>query len=138
MFGSRLGRSLIVAFLCAACGGPLRYQVPSTPSAPGADAEIVAQVNEEQRQTQLNVEVENLPPPSRVEASSQHYVAWYRRDASVTWSRVAALSYEADSREAELVGSVPELKFDFEITAEPLADAASPSASVVFSQKIGE
>jgi hypothetical protein len=133
-----LKRNIILVCLCAACGGPLKYHVASGPRAPGADADIVAQVNEEQNQTQLDVEISNLPPPDRVEASSQHYVAWYRRDSKVTWTRVAALAYEADAREAKLIGSVPEKSFELSITAEPDAAAVSPSPSVVFSQAIGE
>jgi hypothetical protein len=135
---ARLKRNIILVCLCAACGGPLKYHVTSSPQAPGADADIVAHVNEEQNQTQLDVEISNLPPPDRVEASSQHYVAWYRRDSKVTWSRVAALAYEPDSREAKLIGSVPEKSFELSITAEPDAAAVSPSPSVVFAQAIGE
>src|SRR5688572_14318031 len=135
---ARLQRNIIWVCLCAACGGPLKYQVPSNASAPGADASIEALVNEDQNQTQLDVEITNLPPPDRVEASSQHYVAWYRRDSNVTWTRVAALAYEPDSREAKLVGSVPEKRFELTITAEPDAAAVSPSPSVVFAQAIGE
>ena len=134
----RVGQTIILIYLCAACGGPLKYHVPSGPSAPGADADIVAHVHEDQNQTQLDVEITNLPPPDRVEASSQHYVAWYRRDSGVTWSRVAALAYEPDAREAKLIGSVPEKSFELTITAEPNADAVSPSANVVFAQAIGD
>jgi hypothetical protein len=135
---ARLKRNVILVCFCAACGGPLKYHVPSNAAAPGADADIVAHVNEDQNQTQLDVEITNLPPPDRVEASSQHYVAWYRRDSGVTWTRVAALAYEPDSREAKLIGSVPEKRFELSITAEPDAAAVSPSPSVVFAQAIGE
>jgi len=131
-------RLLCLAVLCVSCGGPLEYVTPSSGNVAGADAKIKANVNEKRKQTQLEVAVTNLPPPERVDASSQHYVAWYRRDATVVWTRVAALAYEPDSREGQLVGSVPEAKFEFEITAEPVADAASPSPQVVFVQAIGD
>ncbi|HKO93433.1 MAG TPA: hypothetical protein VJU61_19905 [Polyangiaceae bacterium] len=135
-FGFR--EALCALAVCFACGGPLKYQVASSPTAPGADAEIVADVNEDTKQTNLTVEVKNLPPAERVEESSQHYVAWYRKDSGAVWTRMAALAYEPDSREARMSGSVPELAFQFEITAEPEADAASPSSSVVFSQEVGD
>jgi hypothetical protein len=132
-----LRRRLGLVLLCLSCGGPLRYETKSTAQVPGADARIEANVNEEQRQTQLTVQITNLPPPDRVEASSQHYVAWYRRGPESVWTRVAALAYEADSREANLQGSVPEVKFMLEITAEPTPDVAAPSPNVVFAQGIG-
>jgi hypothetical protein len=127
----------IVFALCAACGGPLRYQVASTGKAPGADAKIEAEVSEQQGQTHLTIAIKNLAPPDRVAPSSQHYVAWYRQGPDKVWARVAALAYEAETREATLDGSVPEKEFEFEITAEPSVDVASPSPNVVFVQGIG-
>lgn len=133
-----LQRATCLALVCLACGGPLRYQTPSTGSVPGADADIEADVNEQQRQTRLTVDITNLPPPDRVEGSSQHYVAWYRRGPDAMWARVAALAYEPETREARLESAVPELKFVLEITAEPTVDSVSPSPHVVFVQEIGE
>lgn len=128
---------IIVLVACVACGGPLRYQTASTGKAPGADAEIEADVSEQQGQTRLSVSIKNLPPPDRVAPDSQHYVAWYRASSRGIWQRVAALAYEAETREASLIGSVPEKQFEFEITAEPAIDVASPSPNVVFVQGIG-
>lgn len=133
----KLGRVLHVLVLSVACGGPLRYQTQSTGNAPGADAQIEADVNPEQRLTQLTVEIKNLPPPERVEPSGQHYMAWYRTNANVAWTRIGALEYEADAREAKLVSSVPELQFDLEITVEPSTNVASPSPHVVLAQVVG-
>jgi hypothetical protein len=128
---------ILVLAACAACGGPLRYQTASTGKAPGADAEIEADVSEQQGQTRLTVSVKNLPPPDRVSPDGQHYVAWYRPGPKGVWQRVAALAYEAEAREGTLVCSVPEKQFEFEITAEPAIHVASPSANVVFVQGIG-
>ena len=128
---------IVLLVACAACGGPLRYQTASTGKAPGADAEIEADVSEQQGQTRLSVAIKNLPPPDRIAPESQHYVAWYRPGPKAIWQRVAALAYEAETREATLVGSVPEKEFEFEITAEPEVNVASPSPNVGFVQGIG-
>jgi hypothetical protein len=130
--------ALAACFSFFACGGPLEYKVASNPSAPGADAHIVADVREDQQQTQLNVEIVNLPPPERVDQAATQYVAWYRKDSGQVWSRIAVLSYEADTREASLVSAVPETEFELEITAEPGADVGSPSPTVVFSQLVAK
>lgn len=131
-------RALALCSLLLGCGGPLKYQTNSTSQVPGADAHIVADVRDDEQQTQLTVEVTNLPPPERVHEEGKHYIAWYRKDSGKAWSRVAVLTYEPDSREGRLVSAVPEVAFDFEITAEPDADAVSPSATVVFSQPVGD
>lgn len=127
----------IVALTLAACGGPLEYQSISSPRAPGADASITADVQEKQHQTELRMEIENLPPAERVDEGSQHYVAWYRRDKEETWTRIAGLDYEEDSREATLQTAVPETSFDLWVTTEKDLDAVAPSPSVVFQQRVG-
>ncbi|HTV21341.1 MAG TPA: hypothetical protein VMG12_21790 [Polyangiaceae bacterium] len=126
-----------VAGLLAACGGPLKYEAISSPRAPGADASITADVREDQHQTELRLEIENLPPADRVEAGDEHYVAWYRRDAKETWKRIAGLEYEGDSREAVLQTAVPETSFELWVTTEKDLDVVSPSPSIVFEQRIG-
>jgi hypothetical protein len=127
----------LLGVLLAACGGPLKYDVVSTPRAPGADAHIVATVNESQHQTQLELTVENLAPPERVASSATTYIVWYRTDSGKQWARVAGLNYDADSRSGELKGSVPEIQFEMEISAEDSIEAASPSPHIVFAQTIG-
>jgi hypothetical protein len=129
---------LATCFWLFACGGPLEYKVASNPSAPGADAHIVADVREGEQQTQLNVEIVNLPPPERVDQAATQYVAWYRKDSGQVWSRIAVLAYEADTREASLVSAVPATNFELEITAEAGPDVGSPSPTVVFSQLVAK
>jgi hypothetical protein len=123
--------------MLVACGGPLEYQSISSPLAPGADATITADVQKEQHQTDLRLEIENLPPAGRVEAGSEHYVAWYRRDEDETWKRIAGLAYEEDARQATLQSAVPETSFDLWVTTEKDVDAVSPSPNVVFRQRVG-
>lgn len=127
----------MVAGMLAACGGPLKYEAISSPRAPGADASITADVRKGEHQTELTLEIENLPPADRVDPGSQHYVAWYRRDTEQTWKRIAGLDYEVDSREARLQSAVPETAFDLWVTTEKELDAVSPSPNVVFQQHVG-
>ncbi|MGC4063254.1 MAG: hypothetical protein QM784_01100 [Polyangiaceae bacterium] len=127
---------LPIFIVMTACGGPLKYQVASSPAAPGADARLVADISEEQNQTKLNVEVVSLAPPNRVSEDAKSYVVWYRGNESKSWNRVGALRYDEDDRTGEFEGTVPATAFDFEISAEPDVDGASPSAVVVFSQRV--
>ena len=133
---TKLTFSLCLAVLLAACGGPLKYQVASSPRAPGADAKIVADVSADQGQTQLEVEIKNLAPPGRVTQNAKDYVVWYRKNSSATWARVGGLKYDEGSREGTLTGSVPEIAFDLSVTAEESDGPASPSADVVVSQRV--
>jgi hypothetical protein len=126
------------ALLAVACGGPLKYQVPSSAKAPGADAKVVADVAEDQGQTRVEIEVTNLAPPERVNPNAKVFVAWYRKGPSAIWSRIGGLKYDEGDREGSLAGSVPEIAFDLTISAEATEAPASPSADVVLSQRVQE
>jgi hypothetical protein len=129
---------LLTALVLGACGGPLKYSVASSAVAPGADANIVADVNDAQNQTQLEVTIKNLVPAERIKDGMKSYTAWYRRDSGASWSRVGGVKYDTGSRGAKLSGSVPERAFDFSITAEESDAPVSPSPSVVFSQRVAK
>lgn len=130
--------SLLAALFLVACGGPLKYDVASTPKAPGADAHIVADVQAEQNKTDLEVTVEHLAPPDRVAPGSVAYVAWYRKDDKAVWGRIGGLAYDADGRKGTFTGSVPETAFDFAVTGEKNDAPASPSPEVVLTQRIAK
>ena len=129
---------LLAALMLGGCGGPLKYTVPSSAVAPGADAKIVADVNDAQNQTRLDVTISNLVPAERIKEGMKSYTAWYRKDSGGTWSRIGGLKYDAGSRGAKVEGSVPERAFDFSVTAEETDAPASPSPSVVFSQRVAK
>jgi len=131
-----LSFALFLPLLLAACGGPLKYSVPSTSRAPGADAKIVADVAPGQGQTRLEMAVANLAPPARVAEKATAYVAWYRKNSSATWSRVGGLAYDEGDRQGKLSGSVPEIAFDLAVTAEQSDSPASPSPDVILAQRV--
>jgi hypothetical protein len=116
--------------------GTLKYNVPSSSLAPGADAKVVAEVKKNQHQTMLEVEASNLVPPSRVQPDGVQYVAWYRHDPSGAWNRIGTLDYDEDARRAIVAGSVPETAFDLQISVEPGILPSSPSPQVLFSQRV--
>jgi hypothetical protein len=128
--------ALVVVLGAAACG-PLKYEIKGTPQAVGADAVVTADVKKEQNFTLVEVKAKNLPPPERVMAGSTHFIAWQRKGSDGTWSRIGTLVYDEAGRTGALTATVPELRFDLEVTAEQQDAPASPSAEVVFFQKVG-
>lgn len=120
----------------AACGGPLKFQVPSSKNAPGADAQIVADVKQEQGLTQLEIEARNLPPPGRVQEGATSFIVWQRKSPQAQWARLGGLQYDEDTRKGTWSGTVPETGFDLNITTEKASDVASPSGDTVFKQRV--
>lgn len=126
--------------LCAAlagCGGPLHFTPKGTPKAPGADAAITAKVDEKGSITHLSVTAEHLAPPDRLQSGGTAFVVWARKDDSATWSRIGALTYDAEGRKGALTeASVPLTAFDLIISIEEQAAPASPSPHVVITQRV--
>ncbi len=129
------GLPLVV--LLVACGGPLKYKVASSQKAPGADANIKADVSKDQHLTRLAVDAENLPPPERVTGGTRIFIIWTRKNTEAQWARVGNLRYDAAARKGMFEGTVPEVDFDLQITVEKDDGAQSPSPDMVFAQHIG-
>ncbi len=127
----------LASVLIAACGGPLKYKQATSPRAPGAETEIVADVQTKSSNTRLNVASKFLPPPATVQEKATCYVAWHRINAESVWNRVGAFNYDPSTRAGNLVDvTVPETSFDFMITAEAVPNAPTPSTDVVVMQKV--
>ena len=135
-----LGSALALAcvLVLSACGGPLKYNIPSSRLAPGADAEIVANINEDQNQSAVEFRAKNLPPPARVNPNGLFYVAWQRKNVDAPWARLGTVKFDEETRLAELMATVPEQSFDFEVSVEANEGAQSPSADIVFSQRVAK
>lgn len=133
----RLALALSLSATLLGCGGPLRYTPQGTEKAAGADALIVADINAEAVITRLDIAIKNLPPPGRLEPGGSDFVVWARKDDDAPWQRIGALKYDGDSRKGELVdASVPQTKFELIISVEKQSDPASPSPTLVVSQKV--
>jgi hypothetical protein len=126
------------ALAATACGGPLTYAVQGSNVATGADAKVVADVDEAKNQTKLAVQAENLAPPDRVSEGGKVFVLWQRKSSSGTWSRIGTLDYDADKRKGKFEGTVPEKAFDFALSVESEADVASPSGKTVFEKRVAK
>lgn len=138
-------RSLVASFVffavassAVACGGPLTYQVQASPMANGADAKVVAEVDEAKHQTKIALEAENLAPPERISDAGKVFVLWQRKGSDAAWSRIGTLDYDGDKRKGKFEGTVPEAAFDFALSVEPGADVASPSGKTVFEKRVAK
>lgn len=125
----------LVGFL-AACGGTLKYDMKGSEFSPGADGKLTADVDVERNTSKIEIEVIHLTPPERVLEGGTTYVVWARRDSSVAWVRIGALELSDEGRTGRAQLTVSESRFDLEISAEQNAASISPSAKIVFSQRV--
>ncbi|MCK6589493.1 MAG: hypothetical protein HUU21_37065 [Polyangiaceae bacterium] len=135
-------RGIAAFLLCAAmvaCGGPLRYAPHGTAKAPEADAEIVADVNEDSGFTRINLKVEHLAPPGRILAGGTTYVVWARQSDGAPWQRIGALAYDEEKRRGDLMeASVPLIAFALIVSAEKSSGPPEPSEDVVVAQEVNK
>ena len=133
-------RGLLVAlFVLAGFGcGTLKYEVPGTARAPGADAKIIAEVNKAGGNTKLEIRAENLPPPERLQPGTTTFVVWQRKSDAAPWQRIGALNYDKGKRRGTLEATAPETKFELVVTAELNASPVSPSGNIMFQQLVGK
>jgi hypothetical protein len=132
------GGLLTIVLMLAACGGPLKYSPQGTQIAAGADAEIIAHVDNKAVMSRVTINAVNLPPPDRIVEQASAFVVWARKDGG-PWQRVGALTYDKDKRKGEMIDvSVPLASFELVVTAEQQGDPPGPSKSVVFNQKVAQ
>jgi hypothetical protein len=122
--------------LLSGCGGALKYDLRGSEVSPGSDAHLVAKVNADRNITSLEFQATNLTPADRVLEGGIGYLMWTRKDSSVAWSRVGAIELAEEGRSGSAQVSVPEVAFDFLVSAEKTVAAASPSGKTVFEQRV--
>jgi|GEM_PF-458515 hypothetical protein len=126
-----------LALITAGCSGAQTYEPRSTALAPDSDATIVADISKEHGQARLTVTIEHLAPPERIASGGRHYFVWSRQSDSVPWRPVGALVYDEGDRRGELAETtVPALSFDLQVTVENTTTPATPSKSVIVSQRV--
>ncbi len=125
----------LFALLLVGCGGPSEYIVTGTERAAGTDGLVTVETIEGNRM--VTVEMEHLPPASRISESATLYVVWIKPQGG-TPSMAGRLEYDDDERSGTMRATTPHTEFELLITAETDATATSPSDIVVARQRVEE
>ncbi len=123
------------AFALVGCGGPSEYVVTGTARSAGTDGLVTVEMIEGNRM--ITVELNHLPPASRISESATLYVVWIKPTGG-TPSMAGRLEYDADDRIGTMRATTPHDTFTLLITAEADATASSPSDIVVARQEVTE
>jgi hypothetical protein len=119
----------LVAALAIACGG-VQYDVHGAERASGADGHIEIEAQDGGNHL-VNVEVENLLPPSRFGDGLTVYVVWFQAPEQQP-RRAGTLAYEEGDRAGQMTATTTDGTFELIVTGETAADTVSPSENVVF------
>lgn len=122
--------------LVAACGGPARYTPTATSRAPGLDAAMSVESDDEQSTSAIELVVEHLAPPARIRPNATAFVVFARPNPSARWTRVGVLVYEEETRVGRLQATVPLVQFELIVSTETGATASEPSEHIVLRQRV--
>ncbi len=127
---------LFAVLAVASCNRPADYALVGSADVPSVHGDVrIEKIDRDQ--LLVTVQLDELPPPSKIEAGLTHYVLWFIGSGEDP-ERQTALEYDAEA----LVGraSVPTSLRDFEmrVTAENTPEPNTPSFLLVASQQIRE
>jgi len=127
---------LFAVLAVTSCNRPADYALVGSADVPSVHGDVrIEKIDRDQ--LLVTVQLDELPPPSKIEAGLTHYVLWFVGGGEDP-ERQTALEYDAEA----LVGraSVPTSLRDFEmrVTAENTPEPNTPSFLLIASQQIRE
>jgi hypothetical protein len=125
---ARIFTFALLALGLFACGGPSEYVLTGTARSAGTDGMMI--VEDTGGNHMVTVELEHLPPPSRVSSQGQHYVVWIKPKGG-TPHVVGQLDYDEDERIGRMTATAPHAQFELIISVERVMTVSHPSEIVV-------
>jgi hypothetical protein len=127
---------LIGSSIVAGCNPPADYALVGSAYVPAAHGDIrLEKIDREQ--VLVNLRLDHLPPPERVEEGVTHYVVWFSEVGEYP-VRQQTLDYDLDTGVGQASIPTTMRRFDVRITAEQSDSPTRPSDLLVASQKIRE
>lgn len=118
--------SLAVAVFAVGCAGSASELTMNRSGAvQAAEAEVLLS-EEGNGNTEVRVQVENLPPANELSESAETYVVWAQDPESGEAHNLGALEVGKNGR-GEMETLTPLKRFDIYITAEPISSAKTPT-----------
>lgn len=128
--GHLASAGFLVMVMAASCTPNRQYAVQGAERAAGADGSIHIE-QQEGGNWMVQLEVQNLLPPSRLGEGLTTYVVWFQESGQQPM-RVGVLQYEEGDRRGEMSATTTFEAFQLILTGETEAGVPSPSEHVVF------
>jgi hypothetical protein len=124
-----------LCIVAAACGADGRFVIIGTARAPSTSG-IVEVDDIDGGSTLVNVHLEHLHPPTRLDPGYTGYVVWFEHEGQAP-IRAGTLTYDASARTGDFSGTSPMQAFVVKITAEREAAPSRPGTHVIAAQAVG-
>lgn len=117
----------------AACGGPAHFVLQGTSLSRGTDGELTVEFD--QSNHRMLLELEHLPPPSRITEDGVAYLVWVQQTDGRP-SLLGRLAYDPEERTGRLEATTAYDSFTVMVTVEVEEGPAEPSDNVVMQQVV--
>ena len=117
----------LLALTTVACAS--RYRLDTDAPAYAAQARLVVKVNKTGNR-ELDVQVEHLAPPARIDAGLRAYVVWIAVPGHGI-TKAGVLDYDPKRRRGRLTATTPHPKFEVLVSLESNPSTAQPSDQLV-------
>jgi hypothetical protein len=122
---------LIVTGLAAvSCAGPSQIRLTSSPDIPGAQSTAKVSTTDNGN-TQIDLIVEHLASPERVDPGATIYVVWVRGNTAEAQSQNLGALKVDDNEKGSISATTPLRSFDLYITAEASQLSTAPKGKTL-------
>jgi hypothetical protein len=125
---------LAAVFALGAAGCAGRYKVEAEPPTYAALAKIKVKVNRDNNR-EMDMEVEHLAPPSRVDPAYKGYAVWIKVPGHAI-TKAGILDYNDRRRRGTLTATTPHPKFEVIVSLESDLSTPAPSNQVILSKLV--
>lgn len=129
-----LGSALFVLAF-AACSGAQTTPLTPTSLAPAAEGTVETR-RTENKNTEVNLDVEYMAPPNKVASDATVYVVWAQPLTPGSEPQNLGSFVVGDDRKGSLKTVTPQEKFELIVTPEPVGNVSHPTNEPVLKAKV--
>ena len=128
--------SLLAFVVVASCTPPADYALVGSAYVPAVHGDIDLE-RIDKNQMLVNITLDHLPPPDRIEAGLTHFIVWFTVPGELP-ALQQALDYDTEAQVGRASIPTSLREFELQITAENSETPARPSGVLITSQRIRE
>jgi hypothetical protein len=129
LIGSFAGALALAAPWVSGCAGTRDFSTVGVQRAPGADGTVHI-ARQDVGNFAVDVRVENLLPPDRLDSDLTTYAVWFQAPGALP-QRVGNLTYNESDRAGQVTATTTLLAFDVIVSGETGVESVAPSEFVV-------
>ena len=126
---------VLTAVLLTGCSGSRQLRLSGNPDIPAAEGRVKLSTTDNGN-TKIDLVVEHLAPPQRVDAEAGVYMVWVRGNDTASQVQSLGALRVSDDLDGTLTAVTPLRSFDLFITAEPSQSSVTPTGKTLLDTSV--